>query len=86
MKKLLSKPIFKNLINPIFRAVTKTLVPPLGTGIEIVKNLITPKGEKQPHNWTSIVIQIICWGAIIYAFGSKMITLTDLLELFGFGK
>lgn len=86
MKNPLQGKLVKNILGPLFRATTKILIPPLGTGIEIVKNLITPKGEKLPHSWTSIVIQIIGWAAIIYAFGTKMITLDDFLRLLGFGK
>jgi len=84
MKKFLQSKLVKKVLGPLVRATTKTLIPPLGTGIEIVKNLITPKGEKNPHSWNSIAIQVICWAAIIYAFGTKMITLTDLLGFFGF--
>ena len=78
--KLLQKPIFKNIIAPLFRGGLKTFCPPAGTAIEIFKNLITPKDQKQPHNWTSIAVQIICWGVILYAFGTKMITLGDALD------
>ena len=80
MKKLFQKPIIKNILAPLFRSTIKTFIPPLGTAIEVIKNLITPKGEKAPHNWTSIAIQIICWGIIIYAFGTKMITIDDALN------
>jgi len=81
IKKFLQGKFSKKILGPLLRGSIKTLIPPLGTVIEVVKNVITPKGEKAPHSWNSIVIQIICWGAIIYAFGTKMITLDDFLAL-----
>lgn len=80
----------KNILRfivPIVRGAVKTVFPPAATAIEIGKNIIEAKkeGEKKlPHNWTSIVTQVIGWGVIIYAFATKLITVEQVLKFIGF--
>jgi len=81
MKKILKGKLFKNILAPLLRSTTKTLIPPLVPVVELIKNIITPKGEKNPHSWVSIVLQFIMWGLILYAFGTKMITFWDAITL-----
>lgn len=84
MKKLFQKPLFKNVLGPLLRSTIKTICPPLGAGVEIVKNVIKKKEDPLPHNWTSIAMQIIAWAAILYAFGTGVIPLEKVLAYFGF--
>jgi len=79
--KLFQRPIFQKIINPLFRGTIKTFCPPAATVIEIFKNFKTPADKPKPHNWTSIAIQVLCWGIILYAFGTKIITIDDALNL-----
>lgn len=83
-KKLFQKNIFKNVLGPLLRSTIKTVCPPLATGVEIVKNVIKKEGDPNPHNWTSIAMQIIAWAAILYAFGTGVIPLEKVLAYLGF--
>ena len=55
MKKLLQKPIFKNLIAPIVRGAIKQ-IPVIGTPIVEIASNMTKEGEKK-HSTLSMVVQ-----------------------------
>ena len=73
MKKLLT------FVKPVVRGAIKSL--PLGNvAVEIAGNIKANKNETaKPHNWKSIVTQVIVIGAIVYAFATHLITLDQLI-------
>jgi hypothetical protein len=80
----------KGILAAVFRGVVKS-VPMGNVALQAIKNVkheidhkdAIEKPEK-PHNWMSIVTQIVCILAIGYAFYTKMITIEQLLSYFGF--
>lgn len=77
----------KNFIFGAVRGLIKGSLPGVSGAIEAVKNMTTkatPDGKKElPHNWTSIVFQLVAASAIVYAFTQKWINLDQLLAKFG---
>lgn len=87
------KRFFKFIFNnSLVRGVIKSL--PFGNVVyEVGENISTEiknkNGEseiknvmdKKPHNWFSISVQLLCLGAIVYAFISKQITIDQVLDL-----
>ena len=78
----------KKIIIPAFRGLLKS-APGVGAVIEAVKNIRTSiknansvdKPEKLPHNWVSILAQLIGLTAIAVAYFKGALTLENLLEL-----
>jgi len=84
----------KGFLKAVFRGLVKSV--PLGnTLIEIADNykskpILNIDSEEQkkvfeniekPHDWTSIIIQVIITSSIIYAFVTKQISIEKLIEL-----
>ena len=81
------KKLFNNILIPVIRGAAKS-VPLVGTGLEIAQNIAASKEgaapEDLPHDWKSILFQIISVGAIIYAFATHAITIDQLLKFLNF--
>lgn len=83
---------FQNFLIPALRGVVKSL--PMGNAItEVVQNVQDANNKDAPilskdlqHNYYSIITQILCVGAIIYAFYTHAITIDQLLNLLSFSK
>ena len=81
----MKKGFFKELLKSAFRGGIKSL--PGGNVVtEIITNIKAAKDAAKPHNWYSIAMQVLCIGAIIYAFVSKTITIDELLGYLGYSK
>ena len=80
-----------NIVRPIIRGVLKS-IPILNPVIEIIENFkneaITKNEglEIKKHNYLSILFQLICVGAVVYAFATKQITVDDVLKLLNFNN
>ena len=86
---------FINKIKPFVRGVLKS-VPFGGVIVEIADNVKAEKAlqrneipkrlviegneKKLPHNWASIIFQLLTAGIIVYAFVTKQITISDVLN------
>ena len=87
MKKLLSKPFFKNILAPIVRGVVKQ-IPVFGTPlVEIASNMTKEKAlptDAPKHSTKSIVTQVII-ALIVFAdlYFNKGANLKALLEYIG---
>ena len=81
MKKL------KSILKPVLRGAIKT-IPYGNVAVEFFQNWKAENklGESKPHNYVSMVTQILGWSALIYAFYTHVITLDQLLGYIGFGK
>ena len=72
------------------RGVAKTTFPIINTALEVRKNKIAEKLGKAtlPHNYWSIIGQVLATAAIIYAFYRSSITIDQLItflkSIFGF--
>ena len=75
----------KNFIFSAVRGLIKGSLPGVSGAIEAVKNMNAKSEGKTelPHNWTSILFQLVAAGAIVYAFTQKWINLDELLAKFG---
>jgi hypothetical protein len=68
-------------LKAIFRGFLKS-VPFGNVAVEIADNVTANSGDaEKPHHYMSIIIQVICLAAVIYAFITKQITVEDLLRL-----
>ncbi len=80
-----------NIVRPIIRGVLKS-IPILNPVIEIIENFKNDAVTKnegleiKKHNYLSILFQLICVGAVVYAFATKQITVDDVLKLLNFNN
>lgn len=71
MKKLLT------FAKPVLRGAIKSI--PMGNVVTEVIGNIKSKDKAKPHNWYSIITQIVIVGAIVYSFATHLITLDQLI-------
>ena len=73
MKKLFT------FVKPIVRGAIKSI--PGGNIItEVIGNIKANNADQaQPHNWKSIITQLVIVGAIVYSFATHLITLDQLI-------
>ena len=81
------KKLFKNILVPVLRGAVKT-IPGGGIVVELVKNIShsvkeKKEGDKQQHNWISILTQLTGIALIVYAFVKKLITIEQVLQFLG---
>lgn len=92
-RKLLSR--LGAFVKPALRGAIKSL--PFGnTALEVAKNVAHEvkhdrlkdtknytgiERPETPHNWISILVQLLCVAAIVYAFLTKTITIEELVQL-----
>ena len=82
MKKGILKAIFRGIVksvligNVIIEAIDNAKAK---NTIDLTTSEIVEKVEK-PHNWISIVTQLIIIAAIVYAFITKQITVEELIK------
>ncbi len=90
------KKFFKNIIKPFLRGALKSLpfggaVVELSDNIKaeiaLNKNEVPARGSidengqmKAPHNWGTIIVNIIIAGVIVYAFVTKSITIDEVIN------
>ena len=83
----MKKGFFKKVATPVLRGLLKS-VPFGGIVVESVKNIKTEidntktiEDKPLPHNWISILVQLLALLGIVYAFVSKQITIEQFIEL-----
>lgn len=86
----MKKGFIKNIAAPVFRGILKS-VPFGGIIVEGVTNIKSEFENKNktdvsedktlPHNWISILVQLLCVIGIAYAFITKQITIEQFLDL-----